>query len=93
MYLSLYYNDPGMESETSGVIWHVAPEFKIQLVNLELSPYFTLLRSSFLDIHAIDAYILWSSLFSPLLHARLPFLLNVLAFAVYHYLLVDWDIF
>ena len=60
MYLSISSNDPGMKSETSGVIWHVAPESKIQLVNCELSPYFTIWCSSLLDIRAIDAYILWS---------------------------------
>ena len=63
MYLSVSYNDPGMKSETSGVMWHVAPESKIRLVNFELSPYFSRERSSLLDICAIDAYILWSSLF------------------------------
>ena len=71
MYLSVYSNDPGMKSETSGVMWHVAPESKIQLVNCELSPYFSLLHSSLLDIRSIDMYILWSLLFSPLLHAGL----------------------
>ena len=76
MYLSVSSNDPGMKSETSGVIWHIAPESKIQLVNCELSPYFSLLRSSLLDIRAIDVYILWSSSFSPLSHARLTFSLK-----------------
>ena len=61
---------------TSGVIWHIAPESKIQLVNCELSPYFTLLRLSLLYIRAIYAYILWSSLSSPLSHARLTFSLK-----------------
>ena len=73
MYLSAYSNDHGMKSETSGVIWHVAPKYKIQLVNWKLSPYFTLLCSSSLDIRAIDAYILWSSLVLPLSHAWLQF--------------------
>ena len=36
--LSVSSNDPGMKSVTSGVIWQVAPESKIQLVNCELSP-------------------------------------------------------
>ena len=72
MYLSVTSNDPVMKSETYGVMWHVAPESKIQLVNCELSPYFSLERSPLLDICAIYVYILWSSLFSPLLHARLP---------------------
>ena len=76
MYLSAYYNDPGIKSEISGVIWHVASESKIQLVNFELSPYFSFLRLSLLEIRAIDAYTLWSSLFSLLLHAQLPFSLN-----------------
>ena len=86
MYLSISYNVPGIKSVTSGVIWHVAPEYKIQLVNCELSPYFTLLRSSSLDIRAIYAYILWWSLSSPLLHAQLPFSLKhtcFLCFSLY----------
>ena len=49
------------KSETSGVMWHVAPESKTQLVNCKLSLYFSLERSSLLDIFAIDVYILWSS--------------------------------
>ena len=73
MYLSVSYNVPGTKSVTSGVVWHVAPESKIQLVNFKLSPYFTLLRLSSLYMRAIDAYILWSSLSLPLSHARLPF--------------------
>ena len=76
MYLSVSCYEPVMKYETFGVMWHVAPESKIQLVNCELSPYFSIFRSSLLDILAIDAYILWSSLFSPLLHARLTFLLK-----------------
>ena len=76
MYLSVSSNYPGMKSETSGVMWHVDPESKIQLVNCELSPYFSLERSPLLDIRAIDAYIFWSLLFLPLSHAQLPFSLN-----------------
>ena len=38
MNLSVSSNDPGMKSVTSGVIWKVAHESKIQLVNCELSP-------------------------------------------------------
>ena len=76
MYLSVSSHFPGMKSETYGVIWHVAPESKIQLVNCELSPYFILLRSSSLEIRAIYAYILLSSLSLPLLHARLHFSLK-----------------
>ena len=76
MYLSLSSNDPGMKSETSGVMWHIALESKIKFVNCELSPKCSLGHSSLLDICAIDAYIFWSSLFSPLLHARLTFSLN-----------------
>ena len=80
MYLSVSSNVPGIKSETPGVMCHVAPEYKIQLVNCELSPYFTLLRSSFIDIRAIDAYILWSSLFLPLSHAQLTFSLKITFF-------------
>ena len=74
VYLSVSYNESGMKSETSGVMWHVAPESKIQLVNCELSPKFSLGNSSLPNNCAIDAYIFWSLLFSPLEHARLPFL-------------------
>ena len=76
MYLSVSSNDPEMKPETSGVMWQVATESIIQLVNCELSPYFSLERSSLLEIRSIDMYILWSSLFSPLLHARLKFSLK-----------------
>ena len=27
--LSVHSNEPGIKSETSGVMWHVAPEYKI----------------------------------------------------------------
>ena len=54
-------------------LWHVAPESKIQLVNCELSPYFSLSSSSSLDMRAIDAYIVWSLSSLLLSHARLPF--------------------
>ena len=77
MYLSLSSNDPRMKYETYGVMWHVDPESKIQMVNCELSPYFSLLQSSSQDICLIDAYILWLSLSSPLLHEQLPFLLKL----------------
>ena len=80
IFLSVSFNVPGMKYETSGVIWHVAPESKIQLVNCKLSPYFSLLRSSLLYIRAIDMYILWSSLILPLLHAGLTFSLKSTCF-------------
>ena len=38
MDLSVSSNDTGIKFVTSGVIWHVAPESKIQLVNCKLSP-------------------------------------------------------
>ena len=65
-----------MKSETSDVMWHADTEYKIQLVNCELSPQFSLERLSLLDIRAIDAYILWSLLFLPLSHALLTFSLK-----------------
>ena len=46
------------------------------MVNCKISPKFSLVHLSLPDIHAIDAYIFWSLLFSPLSHARLPFLLQ-----------------
>ena len=63
-------------------MWHVAPESKIQLVNCELSPKFPLGHLLLPDIRAIDAYIFWSLLLLPLLHARLTFSSNVLAYAI-----------
>ena len=52
-----------IKSETSGVMWHVAPESKIQLVNCELSQKFPLGHSSLPDMRAIDACIFCSLLF------------------------------
>ena len=76
MCLSVSSNEPGIKSETSGIMWHVAPESKIQLINCELSPKFLLGNSSLPDIRAIDAYIFWSSLFLLLSRAQLPFSLK-----------------
>ena len=76
MLLSVSSNKTVVESETSGVMWHVAPESKIQLVNYELSPKFPPGHLSLPDIHAIDAYIFWSLLFLTFLHAQLPFLIK-----------------
>ena len=81
-----------MKSETYGVLWHVDPESKTQLVNCELSPKFPLGHSSLPDIRAIYAYIFWSLLFFLLLHAKLPFHLNVLDFSVSHFTLVALEI-
>ena len=92
MYLSVSSNEPVIKSETYGVMWHVAPESKIQLVNSELSPKFPLGHSSLSDIYVIDAYISWSLLFSPLSHAKKLFHESVLAFAIFHYILVALDI-
>ena len=74
--LSILSKEPGIKSETSGVVWNVAPEFKIQLVNYELSPKFPPGHSSLPDIIAIYTYIFWLLLFLPFLHAQLPFSLK-----------------
>ena len=75
-FFSVSPNEPRIRSETSSVMWHVAPESKIQMVNFELSPKFPLGLLSLLDMRAIDAYIFWSLLFSLLLCAQLPCLLK-----------------
>ena len=62
--LSVYYNEPGIKSKTSGVMWHVDPESKIQLVNCELSPKFSLGLLSLTYMRAIDAYILFGHCYS-----------------------------
>ena len=80
MCLFVSYNDPEIKSETSGVMWHVAPETKIHLVNCELSPKFPQGHLSLPEMRAIDAYIFWSLLFSLLSHARLPFSLKCTCF-------------
>ena len=56
-----------MKPETYGIIWHVVLESKIQLVNCKLSPKYLIGLLSLSDINAIDAYIFWSLLLSPLL--------------------------
>ena len=76
MYISVFYNEPVIKFETSGVMWHVASKYKIQLVHCKLSPYFSLFRLSLLEIRAIDAYILWSLLFLRWSHAQLKFSLK-----------------
>ena len=71
--LSLFSNEPGIRSDTSGFMWHVSTESKTQFVNCELSPKFPLGHYSLLDMRAIDACIFWSLLFLLLFHERLPF--------------------
>ena len=68
MCLSVSSNEPGIKSETCGVIWNVDPESKIQLVNCKLSLKSLLERSSLSDMRAIFAYIFWSLSFLSLLH-------------------------
>ena len=88
--LSVSSNKFGIKSETCGVIWHISPESKIQLVYCELSPKFLLEHSSLSDIRAIDSYIFRSSFFSLLSHyfydARLPLSLKRTCFSVSSYL-------
>ena len=81
MCLSVSYNEPWIKSETSGVMLHVAPEYKIQLVNCEFSPKFPQVHSSLPDIRSIDAYIFCLLLFLPLSYALLPFLLTLVPWA------------
>ena len=90
--------EPGMKSETSGVIWHVDPESTIQLVNCELSPKFLLRHSSLTDICAIDAYIFWSLIFLSLLHSWLRFSIKhtcfccfSLSFGGFGYFAIRWS--
>ena len=68
IYLSVSSNEPGIKPKICGVIWHIAPESKIQLVNCKLSPKYLLELLSLSDIRSINAYIFWSLLLSPLLH-------------------------
>ena len=64
---------PGIKSETSGVMWNLTTESKIQLVDCELSPKFPQRHFSLQAIRAIYTYICWSMLLPPLSHTRLPF--------------------
>ena len=59
MFLSVSSNELGIKYEIYGVMWHVAPEYKIQLVNCGMSPKFPLGNLSLPDLRAIDAYIFW----------------------------------
>ena len=52
-------NESGIKSENCCVIWHVAAESKIQLVNCELSLKYLLELLLLPDIRPIDAYIFW----------------------------------
>ena len=72
--LSVSSSKPGIKYEFYAIMWHIAPESKIQLVNCELSTKFPLEYSLLPDILAIDAYIFLSLLFSIFLYAQFPFL-------------------
>ena len=74
--LSVSSNETVIKSETYGVLWHVDPESKTQLVNCKLSPKLPLGHSSLPNIRVIDAYIFWSMLFLSLSHARFLFSLK-----------------
>ena len=63
IFLSVSSNENGIKSETSGIMWKVAPESRIQLVNCELSAKFPLVHLSLPDMRAIDAYIFWSLIY------------------------------
>ena len=65
IYLSISYNEPGMKPGICCVIWHVALEYKIQLVNCELSLKYLLGISSLPVICTIYEYILWLLKLSP----------------------------
>ena len=83
MFLSVSYNEPEIKSETSGFMWHVALESKIQLVNYEVSTNFPLENLSLLDMRAIYAYIFWSLFFLLLLRERLTFSLKITCFCCF----------
>ena len=85
IYLSISTSDPGTKYETSGVMWQVALESKIQLVSYELSPKYILGVSTLEDIRAIDAYIFWDLFCSKFLSYALYiyFYLYVQVFGLY----------
>ena len=64
-FLSVSFNEHRIQYETYDVIWHVAPEYNIQMVNWELSPKSLLELLSLSDIRAIDTYTFWSLSLSP----------------------------
>ena len=90
IYLSLSYNDPRIKYEPCGLIWHVAPESKIQLVNCKLSPRSLLELLPLPKIRAIYAYIYCLLSFSLLLDLfaiqDYPFCWNGIAFIVSYYI-------
>ena len=57
IYLSVSNIETGTKSEISGVMWQVAPEYKIQLVSCKVSPKYLLEISALEEIGSIDAYI------------------------------------
>ena len=72
MYSCDSYIDPGIKSKISGVVWQVAPESKIQLVSLEVSPKSLLGIFALDDMCTIDTYMfcgsIWYVLFSDVLY-------------------------
>ena len=89
IYLSVYTNEPGIKPETSGFMWQVVPQSKIQLVSCELSPNYPLGISTLEDIYAIGAFIdcdlLWSVLFSSALSILVDLYAPFLGFSVFQW--------
>ena len=76
MCLSVSSNKYGIKYESYGVMWHVAPESKIQLVYWELSPKFPLVHFSLPYIHAIDAYIFLVTVIFTIVACTISFLIK-----------------
>ena len=75
MYLSISTSDTGTKSEFYGIMWHVAPESKIQLVSSELSPKSLLGIFTLEVICAIEVYIFWDSFY----YVLFPYALSILS--------------
>ena len=69
-YMARMYSNDERKSEKYGDSLQLTNSILDSGEMCHMTPEVSLLRSLLLDIRSIDAYILWSSLFSPLSHAR-----------------------
>ena len=78
IYLSVYSNEPVIKYETYGIMWHIAPESRIQNPIIQLQTITRIFTRTFViarhKCHRCIHLLLF--LFLPLSHAQLPFSLR-----------------
>ena len=92
MYLSFSTNELGTKYENSGVMWQVAPEYKIKFVSLKLSPKYLLGISTLEDIRARDANV-FGELFCSVILSNSLYIFVYLYAQVFGFSVFQWTRF